>query len=140
MREPFERLNYIESEVTPEEVLVHFNEYLRNLWEQTLVTLETYEEQSYARGIPHEFVNEFPEEFDRAEQVASRQGFREGVKVLFDDLYPMFRRAFLSVQQGRMARGGKDFELQIERLLTLAGVPFHKQGEREPYGLDTAQS
>ena len=127
VRETFERLNYIESEVTPEEVLVHFNEYLRNLWEQTLVTLETYEEQSYARGIPHEFVNEFPEEFDRAEQVASRQGFREGVKVLFDDLYPMFRRAFLSVQQGRMARGGKDFELQIERLLTLAGVPFHKQ-------------
>ena len=52
VRETFERLNYIESEVTPEEVLVHFNEYLRNLWEQTLVTLETYEEQSYARGIP----------------------------------------------------------------------------------------
>ena len=26
-----------------------------------------------------------------------------------------------------MARGGRDFELQIERLLDLAGIPFHKQ-------------
>ena len=127
VRETFERLNYVESEVTPNEVLAHFNEYLRNLWEQTLVTLETYEEQSYARGIPHEFVNEFPQEFDKAEQVALKHGFREGVKTLFDDLYPMLRRAFLSVQQGRMARGGKDFELQIEGLLSLADVPFHKQ-------------
>lgn len=26
-----------------------------------------------------------------------------------------------------MSRGGKDFELQIEGLLTLANIPFHKQ-------------
>lgn len=127
VRETFERLNYVESEVTPDEVLARFNEYLRDLWEQTLVTLENYEERSYARGIPAEFITEFPEEFNRAGQVALKQGFREGVKGLFDDLYPMFRRAFLSVQQGRMARGGKDFELQIEGLLSLAEVPFHKQ-------------
>ncbi len=125
--ETFERLNHVDHAISPEHVLTHFDELLRNLWEQTLVTLETYEERSYAEGIPREFVREFPAEFDRADQIATRHGFREGVKALFGDLYPLLRRAFLSVQQGRMARGGKDFELQIEGLLALAGIPFHKQ-------------
>lgn len=105
---------------------------LRQLWEQTLRTLEKHEEQSYARGIPREFMQSYPEETDRAEQVARKEGFRAGVVYLFSTWYPRLRRAFLSVSQGRMARGGIDFELQIEALLTLAQVPFHKQ-EREEH-------
>jgi hypothetical protein len=36
-------------------------------------------------------------------------------------------RAFQSVGQGRMARGGKDFELQIQGLFDLAEIPYDKQ-------------
>ena len=104
VKETFVRLGYVSGSILPQEVLERFNELLRNLWEETLVTLEMYEERSYSRGIPNEFVDEFPSEFDEAEKVASSQGFRAVVEKLLGDLYPMIRRAFLSVQQGRMAR------------------------------------
>jgi hypothetical protein len=100
---------------------------LWNLWVETLKTLERYEIQSYASGIPEELSREFPHAFESAETKSKQEGFTEGMKKLLTDLYPTLRSVFLSVQQGRMTRGGKDFELQIEGLLKLAGVPFHKQ-------------
>ena len=127
VRETFENLGYVEGQIDPTEILSKFDEMLRKLFEETLPTLERYEERSFASGIPREFIEEFPESFDVAEGTATQQGFREGFVKLFDELYPMFRRAFLSVQQGRMTRGGKDFELQIEGLLDLAQIPYHKQ-------------
>ncbi len=125
--ETFERLGYSADYTPPSQVIDRFDEMLRKVWEETLVTLEDYEDRSYSRGIPREFIREFPEVFETAEEVSRREGFGVGVTRLFSELYPMFRRAFLSVQQGRMARGGRDFELQIEGLFDLAEIPYHRQ-------------
>ena len=127
VRETFERLDYVSESLEPAQVIARFNEMLWNLWKETLVTLERYEESSYAIGIPRRFSEEFPESFERAERKASSQGFRAGFTLLFNELYPRFRDAFLSVSQSRKTRGGKDFELQIEGLLDLAGLPYHRQ-------------
>jgi len=130
--ETLERLGYLPGAVPPDEVLLHFNDMLRRLWEETLLTLENYEERCYANGIPRELTQSYPQDVERAEGVARREGFAAGVQSLLTEWYPRLRRAFLSVTQGRMARGGKDFELQIEGLLNLAKIPFHKQ-EREEH-------
>lgn len=125
--ETFARLHYLPATVQPYDVLVTFNTMLRRLWEETLTTLESYEEQTYATGIPEEFVKTYPEDVAKGEQVAKEQGFGVGVTHLLGRWYPRLRRAFLSVGQGRMARGGKDFELQIQGLFDLAGLPYEKQ-------------
>ena len=130
VHETFQRLGYIPGSTQPQQVLQRFDELLRNLWLETLVTLEGHEERTYALGIPCEFMNEFPDEFEQAETTANEYGFRRGVVRLFGALYPRFRDAFLSISQSRKTRGGKDFELQIEGLFDLAGVPYHRQ-ERE---------
>lgn len=127
VQETFERLGYTRDQVAPDHVASNFNEMLNNLWVETLVTLERYEHSSYAQGIPRHFAKAFPDSFERAEQTAAANGFREGVTLLFRELYPRFRDAFLSVSQSRKTRGGKDFELQIEGLLQLADIPFHTQ-------------
>ncbi|MBI4340002.1 MAG: hypothetical protein HY680_08635 [Chloroflexi bacterium] len=131
VKETFERLGYTSPGVNSEEVLPRFNEMLRKAWLETLRTLEKYEQGSYAEGIPEEFIRAYPNELATAEQTALQQGFDAGVVVLFKGWYPRLRRAFLSVSQGRMARGGKDFELQIETLLSLAEVPFYSQERKE---------
>ena len=131
VNETFQKLGYIEGSTQPDDVLTNFNTTLRRLWEETLHTLERYEEQVFAQGIPNEFIGVYPAEVTASEQVAQQQGFRAGVVHLFSSWYPRLRRAFLSVGQGRMARGGKDFELQIEGLLRLAHIPFDRQERKE---------
>lgn len=111
-------------------VLNSFDKMLRHVWRETLVTLERYAEVSYSAGIPNELAREFPDAVARAEETAAEQGFKAGTIGLFSEWYPALREAFLSVSQSRKTRGGKDFELQIEGLFRLAGIPFHKQ-ERE---------
>ena len=127
VNETFERLRYVPGAVSEDEAIDRFDRMLWDVWKETLVTLELYEEASYAKGIPDHFAMTFPESFERAEQVAASLGFREGFSSLFHELYPRFRDAFLSVSQSRKTRGGKDFELQIERLLDIAGIPYHRQ-------------
>ena len=127
VREIFEQLGLTPGALDSEQILSGFNGYLRSLWEETLKTLEAYERQIYATGIPEEFMKEFAQDFEAAEREAAQKGFRGGFIRLFDDLYPWFRRAFLSISQSRMTRGGKDFELQIEGLLEMARVPYHSQ-------------
>ncbi len=127
VQETFRRLGYVQDLVEPEQVIVCFNDMLWELWKATLVTLENYEESSYASGVPRNFMVQFPDSFDRAEREASNQGFRAGFSLLFNELYPRFRDAFLSISQSRKTRGGKDFELQIEGLLELAELPYHRQ-------------
>lgn len=127
VQETFNRLGLRPGAKAPDQIMAGFNGHLRALWEETLRTLETYEERAYATGIPKEFISEFPDAFRAAEREAKRKGFQSGFRHLFGDLYPWLRRAFLSVSQSRMTRGGKDFELQIEGLLQLGNVPFHRQ-------------
>lgn len=131
VRETFDRLGYIRGSISSEEVIARFNELLRDVWEETLVTLEQHEERSYKEGIPRELMAAYPADSAAAERVASDEGFGAGVIHLFGRWYPYLRDAFLSVSQSRKTRGGKDFELQIESLLTLAGIPYHKQETRD---------
>ncbi len=126
--EAFEELGF--GTLQPDEVLTRFNELLRRFWQHTLVVLERYEEQAYAEGIPRELIDRYPDLFADAGRVASQEGFRAGVIRIFVSWYPMLRRSFLSISQSRMQRGGKDFELQIERLFNLARIPYDRQ-ERE---------
>ncbi len=128
--ETFERLGYDQDVMTRNDILSNFSEYLKMMFIETLPTLEEYEERTYAEGIPRALMWEYPEITSDAEDVAMRLGFREGVAHLFQHMYPMLRRAFQSVDQSRKARGGKDFELQIEGLLNLAQVPFTRQDIR----------
>jgi hypothetical protein len=125
--ETFTRLDYLPCSVLPADVLANFNAMLRRLYDETLITLEIYEAQTYATGIPQEFISTYPEDVAKGEKVAHEQGFAAGVTLLLTGWYPRLRRAFLSVGQGRMARGGKDFELQIEGLFKLASLPYEKQ-------------
>jgi hypothetical protein len=125
--ETFQKLGFIKGNVTKVDVLSNFNTMLRKLWEETLITLESYEEQTYSKGIPEVFINTYPEDVAKGEIIANKKGFTAGFLYLFNKWYPRLRRAFQSVGQGRMARGGKDFELQIQGLFDLAEIPYEKQ-------------
>ena len=130
VQETLVRLGLVPGSISSEQVINGFNVHLRSLWQETLQTLEHYEQHAYATGIPEELIREFPEDFEAAEREANQKSFHSGFIRLFGDLYPWFRRAFLSVSQSRMTRGGKDFELQIEGLLQLGEIPFHRQETR----------
>lgn len=125
--EAFTELGYTPADIQPDEVLARFDEHLRRVWEHTLTVLERHEDRSYAEGILRELASEYPQDLQAAERVAEENSFEAGVMSLFASWYPLLRRCFLSVSQSRKARGGKDFELQIERLLDLAGVPYVRQ-------------
>lgn len=125
--ETFVELGYAPGSIDPNEVMLNFNSILREVWEHTLVVLERHEERTYAEGIPRELADTYPDDLEEARRVAEEKGFAAGAMSLFASWYPKLRRAFLSVSQSRMQRGGKDFELQIERLLDLAEVPYFKQ-------------
>ncbi len=127
VEEAFERLQLVPGRLSPDEVLCNFNELLRSVWDEALRVLEEHEERSYAKGIPSLLATEVPGTVSDAEQVARRKGFAAGVLHLLASWYPLLRECFLSVAQSRKSRGGKDFELQIERLLELAQVPYEKQ-------------
>jgi len=113
--------------MSPDQILEEFNRLLREVWIETLHILETFEERSYATGIPQELIREFPVDVRAAEETSRKQGFSAGVTQLFASWYPALRECFLSVSQSRKQRGGKDFELQIQRLLDLARVPYEAQ-------------
>lgn len=125
--ETFQRLGYIKGSMAQAAILEDFNGMLRQLWEETLATLESYEQSTYANGIPEEFVHAYPKDVASGEAIARKHGFANGVVYLLSQWYPKLRRAFQSVGQGRMARGGKDFELSIQGLFDLAGIPYDKQ-------------
>jgi hypothetical protein len=128
--ETFEELGYVPDTISPDEVMANFNSILREAWEHALVVLERHEERVYATGITRELSEEYPDDIEEANRVAEDEGFLAGVTRLLESWYPMLRRAFLSVSQSRKQRGGKDFELQIEKLLDLAEVPYFKQEPR----------
>ncbi len=125
--ESFRIVGYDPEVVEPQDIIDNFGQLLREVWEATLPVLEMYEERSYAEGIPRELMKTYPEMFCEAKTLAETEGFRAGLIHLFRSWYPLLRRCFLSVSQSRMARGGKDFELQVEGLLDLGDVPYEEQ-------------
>lgn len=127
IREAFEVMGYSPEAFGPEQVRRRFNELLYAVFQGALPVLESHEERTYAATIAPALMKEYPEQLTAAEVVAEREGFSAGVNYLMGLWYPVLRSCFLSISQSRKSRGGKDFELQIEGLLTLAGFPYEKQ-------------
>jgi hypothetical protein len=95
----------------PDFVRANFNALLRELFRRTLEVLEEYEEwvdlQLIERALGGDLSRITPEQ------------------------YRLLRGYFLSVSQSRKQRGGKDFELQVQLLLSHAQIPFKAQTRRE---------
>ena len=127
VNETFRELGYDALRLSRDAARTEFNDLLYAAFERTLTVLERYENQAYSRGIPVELMKLRENLVAEAEKVANQHGFQAGVEVLMSSLYLELRQSFLSVSQSRKTRGGRDFELQFERALTLSRFPFEKQ-------------
>lgn len=129
--ETFARLRLTPDALTPDQVRTKFNVYLQTVFEETLITLENYERPFYGQAVNILF------ELRRADLEAAYQkmlvkadgeaAFVITVQQLIESWYYYLRQMFLSISQSRKTRGGKDFELQLAQLLSLAGFPFENQ-------------
>ncbi len=127
VNETFGELGYDALRLSRDAARGEFNNLLNAAFRHTLTVLERYEDRAYSKGIPSELLSMRANLVAEAERVASQHGFQAGAESLMSSLYLELRQAFLSVSQSRKTRGGRDFELQFERALTLAGFPFEKQ-------------
>lgn len=130
--ETFVRLGLTEEHIQAIAVRSDFNNLLRKVFEETLVTLENYERPIYSIHAIGELAKMRQVDLVRAREHMKLAGddfsaFQQAVESLLKDWYFHFRQLFLSVSQSRKTRGGKDFELQIAELLRLAGFPFEPQ-------------
>ena len=126
VNQAFKELGFIKGKLSKEYVRDNFDEIMEKVWLKTAEILENYERKVYSVGIPSELNKLFPQEIQQAEELSKDKGFVEGFKFFFEQLFPYLREMFLSISQSRKMRGGRDFELQFERLLDLAEIPFEK--------------
>jgi hypothetical protein len=92
---------------SPDYVRKNFNALLQQLFTDTLKVLEDYEQR-----VDIELLREAGFDLSPAK-------------------YRLLRDYFLSVSQSRKQRGGKDFELQVQKLLEKADIPFEAQTKKE---------
>jgi len=124
VRETFDELKLIESTplvpgTPPEKSLKHFNEYLYNVFTQSLVVLERYEREAYVsalREIAHH---------DSAR--ISGKNLDATFDILFDEIWWVMQ----SRSQSRKSRGGSDFQYEVEGMLRLCKIPFTSQAKKE---------
>lgn len=133
--ETFLRLGITREQLSPEDVRANFNHLLADVFRETLVTLEDYERPTYSSGAIRELTQLREEDVrqvhaDMKKAGADEAAFKRAVESLMERWYYYLRQLFLSVSQSRKTRGGRDFELQLGRLLTLAGFPFEEQHQR----------
>jgi len=131
----FEELGYGPIPPDPGIIRKEFNDRLREVFEYTLEVLERFEEDAYIGRVPEELFANKPEAFQKAEMIIKdscdmSSGLRDAFRSLFADLYPTLRRIFLSINQSRKTRGGKDFELQFGKLLEYAAIPYQKVSQQ----------
>ncbi len=126
VEQTFEELGYAEGGVSPEDVQRNFNKFLFEVWRSTLEVLERYEKTVYGENIPDELVRLHPSDLHEAESIAASRGIPSAFKLLFQKWYPYLVEIFLSISQSRKQRGGKDFELQFAKLLSLMRVPYER--------------
>lgn len=130
------RLKYTPGQLPTMVVRKNFNKLLYDLFLETLVVLEEFERQVDAGKILPAFVEgrkvDIKAEYEAMEQAGSSlSSFEQAVTRLVQRWHEPLRGVFLSIRQSRMTRGGKDFELEVEKLLDLAGIPFIVQTKRE---------
>jgi hypothetical protein len=124
--ETFDKLGFLPDKISPEHVQSNFNQILHKVWVETLSVLEDYEENFYPRNVIEALLDLKRDLVQESTKIARTEGFTKAVTFLFQSLYPYLRQVFRSIGQGRMARGGKDFELQFGRLLDLMKIPYQK--------------
>lgn len=127
----FEELGYDDQPPPAPEIRKEFNDRLAEVFKHTLEVLERFEDRAYAAGIPDALLEKRPDSFRKAAEMVERSGsaalgIRKAFRALLIELYPVLRQIFLSISQSRKARGGRDFELQIGRMLDYANVPYQK--------------
>ena len=137
--EAFAELGYTSGSLTSEEVRASFDWRLRQVWRKTLEVLERYEEPIYGDAAVAEVIRLHAEDLRRAHGAMMADGndvtaLEEAIRGLLKTWYPELRTLFLSISQSRKSRGGKDFELQIGRLLRLMDVPY--EPPRATYRVD----
>lgn len=130
--ETFTRLGIVKGTLSTQQVRADFNRLLEDVFRETLVTLESYERPTYSKHAVRELTQLRRSDVELAYGEMQRAGggepaFVDAVEQLMEDWYYHFRQLFLGVSQSRKTRGGKDFELQLAHLLTLAGFPFEAQ-------------
>lgn len=135
VKQTFQELGYTDENLTPDQVRRDFNHLLREVFEKTLVVLERYEGPVYAESAIAALIELRNDDVKYARQMMQGSGnteaaFQASVLWLLKNWYPLLRDLFLSVSQSRKTRGGKDFELQLEMLFRLMGVPFERHHER----------
>jgi EcoRII C terminal len=127
--EAFEKLGYTGSALSPDEVRRRFDELLGGVWRKTLEVLEVYEERAYGEKAIGEVIRLHAEDLRQAREAMRADtddavALERAIQGLFRVWYPELRALFLSISQSRKSRGGKDFELQLRRLLELMEVPY----------------
>lgn len=127
--EAFGELRVTSGSLSSEDVRAGFNRLLREVWQKTLEVLERYEEPAYGGAAVAALTGLHAEDLRNARRLMKAYGDDAAaleivVQRLFKKWYPELRTLFLSVSQSRKSRGGKDFELQIGRLLNLMDVSY----------------
>ncbi len=127
--EAFGELGYTRAALSPEDVRERFDSLLHAVWQKTLEVLERYEERAYSQEAIGEVIRLHAEDLRRAREEMEADGddavaLERSIQGLFRVWYPELRALFLSISQSRKSRGGKDFELQLRRLLELMEVPY----------------
>jgi hypothetical protein len=127
--EAFRELDYTREVLSPDEVRAQFDSLLHGVWRKTLEVLERYEERAYGEKAIAEVIRLHAEDLRRAREGMRADGddavsLESAIRGLFQVWYPELRALFLSISQSRKSRGGKDFELQLRKLLELMEVPY----------------
>ncbi len=127
--EAFAELDVGRHRLSVDEVRERFDDLLRAVYRKTLEVLERYEEPAYGDEAIAEVIRMHAEDLRRAHDQMTGDGgdvtaLEMAIRALFKAWYPELRTLFQSVSQSRKSRGGKDWELQIGRLLRLMDVPY----------------
>ena len=136
VQEACTRLGYTAGKVTPSEVRSNFNEYLRHLFVTTLVVLEEYEQAIDAEQVIPQVVQLLADDVQREREQMKREGdtttaFQSAISRLLSGWHGLLRGLYLSIAQSRKQRGGKDFEYELQSLLTLGDIPFEVQSQKD---------
>lgn len=126
VNEAFTELGYLPQNVSANQAKKDFNTMLYTAWIKTLEVLERYEKQTYGENITDELTKHRSGDFVQAEDLAKGGNFRAAVRLLFSLWYPYLAEVFLSISQSRKQRGGKDFELQFGKMLSLMNLPYER--------------
>lgn len=129
VNEAFEELGFSRETLSKEVVQRDFNALLHAVWRRTLSVLERYEEPTYGGAVITELTRIHADDIREARRLMQARGddneaFEVAIQRLLKKWYPELRTLFLSVSQSRKSRGGKDWELQIGRLLQLMDVGY----------------